>query len=252
MNRTIRNIIFLAAMAILPAAVSCQEDDTLQYNNVTMGNVVAGTFISDQGNIFNVVEQNCTGKIDTMKRAIVVCDVLRKSEGTDGAYDIRLNMLNSVLTKSPLTMSEMTDEDALVTDPVHIKEIWYSGGYLNMYVAIPIRNGSKNPHLINLVLDDSATSGNSYVFELRHNGFGEIWSELNSDFVLAGAYVSFPIGEVIKGNEAKVTLKWKWHKEVGSGWNLEVVDNDLEFKWERGGFEQAPLSLASKAASEIM
>ena len=252
MNRTIRNIFIFAAMAILPAAVSCQEDDTLQYNNVTMGNVVAGTFISDQGNIFNVVEQNCTGKIDTMKRAIKVCDVLRKSEGTDGAYDIRLNMLNSVLTKSPLTMSEITDEDALVTDPVHIQEIWYSGGYLNMYVAIPIRNGSKNPHLINLVLDDSATSGNSYVFELRHNGFGEIWSELNSDFVLAGAYVSFSLGKAISGDSAHVTLNWRWHKPVGNGWSLEVVDNKIEFDWKRESFEQAPLSLASKSVSDIM
>jgi len=252
MNHKVRNLIILAAMALLPAAVSCQQDDTLQYNNVTMGNVVDGTFVSDQGNIFNVVEQNCIGKIDTMKRAMVVCDVLRKSEGGEGRYDVRLNRLFSVLAKDPLTMSGITDEDALVKDPVHIKEIWYSGGYLNMYLMVPIENGSKNPHLINLVVDDSASTGTSYTMELRHNGFGEVWSEKEADFVLAGAYVSFPIGKVISGNTADVTLKWKWHKEVGNGWNLETVDYEVKFNWKRSSFEQAPLSLASKTVTEVM
>ena len=37
-------------------------------------------------------------------------------------------------------------------------------------------------------------------------------------------------------------------KAVGNGWSLEIVDNKLEFEWTRGSFEQAPLSLASKAA----
>ena len=252
MRKIFRNIIILAATAILPSAVSCQQDDTLQYNNVTMGNVVDGTFISDQGNIFNVVEQSFEFRLDTMKRALVVCDVLSRREGTENEYDIRLKDASPVLTKELLTASTITAEDALVKDPVHIKEIWYSGGYLNMYITFPIKHDSQSPHLINLVTDDSKTSGNSYSLELRHNGFGEIWSEKDDDLILAGAYVSFSLGKAISGNSAYVTLNWRWHKPVGNGWSLEVIDNELEFDWERGSFEQAPLSLASKSVSEIM
>ena len=232
----------------MSAVISCQQDDTIRYNNVTMGNVTAGSFISDQGNIFNVVEQNCTGKIDTMKRALVVCDVLRKTEGKENEYDIRLNIINQVLTKHPLIMSEITDEDAKVTDPIQIKEIWYSGGYLNMYIMIPVERGSNGRHLINLAVDDNVSAGDSYTLELRHNGFGEVWSEESSDLVLGGAYVSFPVGEVFKGNSAKVTLLWKWHKAAGNGWTLDIEDKKLEFQWTRSKFEQAPLSLVSKAA----
>ncbi|MBQ7812287.1 MAG: hypothetical protein IJ394_07015 [Bacteroidales bacterium] len=252
MKRIVRKIVYLAATALSLAAVSCQKDDTLRYGNVTMGNVVDGSFVSDQGNVFNVVEQQCSGKIDTMKRALVVCDVLRETEGVDGGYDVRLVSMMSVLDKNPVKLSEIEDDDALTKDPVHIKEIWYSGGYLNIYIMVPMEYGSRKPHLINLILDDNAVSGDSYTFELRHNGFGEVWSEENSDYILAGAYVSFPIGTLISGNSADITLNWKWHKAVGSGYSLEVIDKKLEFKWERGTFEQAPLSLASKAVPDIM
>ena len=53
----------LAAFASLALIMSCEEDTTLRYGNVTMGNMVEGTFISDQGNIFNVVEQTCKGDL---------------------------------------------------------------------------------------------------------------------------------------------------------------------------------------------
>ncbi len=246
------NILILAATTLMSAAVSCQQDDTLQYNNVTMGNVVDGTFISDQGNIFNIVEQSFEFRLDTMKRALVVCDVLCRTEGTENEYDVRLKDASPVLTKDLLASGSITEEDALVKDPVHIKEIWYSGGYLNMYITFPIKQGSQSPHLINLVTDDSKTSGSSYSLELRHNGFGEIWSEKNDDLILAGAYVSFSLGKAISGDSAHVTLNWRWHKPVGNGWSLEVVDNKIEFDWKRESFEQAPLSLASKSVSDIM
>lgn len=252
MRKEIRKIFIYAVIAILPAAISCQQDDTLKYNNITMGNFKDGAFISDQGNTFNVVELNCTDKIDTMKRAVVVCDVLNKTEGEDYSYDIRLNKAHPVLTKAPLVMSTITDEDAMVTDPVHIKELWYSGGYLNMYIVIPIPASDSNPHLINLVVNDAESSGNSYTLELRHNGFGEVWTEESVDYILAGTYVSFPVSKVFAGNSAEVTLNWKWHKAVGNAWTLEVVDNQIKFNWERNSFEQTPLNLASKAATDIM
>ena len=246
MRKIFRNIIILAATAILPSAVSCQQDDTLQYNNVTMGNVVDGTFISDQGNIFNVVEQNFEFRLDTMKRALVVCDVLSRTEGTENEYDVRLKDASPVLIKELLTASTITAEDALVKDPVHIKEIWYSGGYLNMYITFPIKHGSQSPHLINLVTDDSKTSGNSYSLELRHNGFGEIWSEKDDDLILAGAYVSFQLSEIITDQSAELTLQWKQHVIDEMGWRAEVTDKSHKLTYSKDYFEHAPLTLKSK------
>lgn len=66
----------IAACAAAFSAVSCTKDNTIRYNNATMGNIVNGTFISDQGNTFTIVDQTCPGKLDTMKRAFVICDIL--------------------------------------------------------------------------------------------------------------------------------------------------------------------------------
>lgn len=57
MNRIRKAInIFIAAIAAVSVISSCKKDDTLQYNNATMGNIVEGRFVSDQGNIFNVAD----------------------------------------------------------------------------------------------------------------------------------------------------------------------------------------------------
>ena len=78
------SIIAVVAAVTALAAVSCQkEDNTLYYNNLTMGNIVNGRFVSDQGNTFNIVEQTCEGKIDTLSRTITLCDVLKETEGQE-------------------------------------------------------------------------------------------------------------------------------------------------------------------------
>ena len=54
MNIFGKAIIILAAAATV---ISCKKDEILMQNNLTMGNVVDGTFVSDQGNIFNIVKK---------------------------------------------------------------------------------------------------------------------------------------------------------------------------------------------------
>ena len=53
---TRKTVAYIIAAFLCLAAVSCKKDNTIQYNNATMGNIVNGTFTSDQGNIFNVAE----------------------------------------------------------------------------------------------------------------------------------------------------------------------------------------------------
>ena len=107
-----KSFIFLAAILSF-AAVSCQLDDTLYYNNLTMGNIVDGKFLSDQGNIFNIVEQQCSGNIAKEKRAIVICDVLNETEGATKEYEVRLRQFASVLEKNAILAAEATEEELL-------------------------------------------------------------------------------------------------------------------------------------------
>lgn len=246
-----RILIFLCAA--VAALISCKQDETLQYNNLTMGNINAGTFTSDQGNIFNVVEKNCTGNLEEMDRAIILCDVLRKVEGTDNVYDIRLNQLAEVLAKKHVTKTEAdADADMSVEDPIAIQDMWISGGYINMYVVFEVRTlGTMTKHLVNLVLDEKESESGKYEFRLRHNSFGESLEHNATGVNLAGSYVSFPISELIKEDSADITVKYKWYKSAGDGWSSETQENSVQDTYTKGGFEHVPASLTSKTSHKL-
>lgn len=245
-------IIIFAALAAL---TSCKQDDTLQYNNITMGNVVNGTFTSDNGNIFNVVEKTCTENLESMTRAIIACDILRKVDGTDNVYDIRLNQAASVLTKAPVkkTVAD-ADEEMSVNDPITMDSAWISGGYVNMYAIVEVKTlASMQKHLVNLVLDEKESESGKYVFYLRHNSYGESVSHNATGISLAGNYVSFPINDLIKEDSADITIKWKWYKSAGDGWSSETQEYSYNLSYTKGGFEHFPLSssLSSKTTDKL-
>ena len=250
-------IYFTAAIAAASLISSCQKDDTIQYNNGTMGNIVEGRFISDQGNIFNVVEQTCIGELYDMERAFVVCDVLRKTDGgKDNEYDVRLKQIATVMTKN-VVYHENTTEEMLVQDPVYIEYVWIAGGYLNLHVIFPIKAGSTTGHLINLVHEgemvDSETGDTiegTYRFSLRHNANGDkITPPQTHDYVLGGGYVSFPLSSYISENEAKFCIEWEWHKSLGDGLSTETETIKLNTTYKTGGFQHAPKNAETRLVS---
>ena len=90
MKITSRISICLAAALMCLGAASCKKDTTIQYANMTMGNVEGSTFVSDQGNVFHIVEHE-GGKLEELlktERAYILCDVLSKTAGgQDNEYD---------------------------------------------------------------------------------------------------------------------------------------------------------------------
>lgn len=245
----IRKAIISTVAAILTfATVSCHKDDTLYYNNLTMGNIVEGRFVSDQGNTFNIVEQICPGNLASQTRAMVLCDVLNNTEGADKEYDIRLTNFAPVLDKDAISLSSVMETDeASVQDPIHIAEIWYSGGYLNIHIKFHAKQESELKHLINLVW--SKDEEGKYILNLRHNGFGEVYSKDNaSEMYIANGYVSFPIIKFIEETEAKLILNWKWYNSPGTGYDFNTEkEYSIGYEWKRSGFEQVPKNVELKS-----
>lgn len=233
-----RIIICLAAGLMCLGAVSCMKDTTIQYNNMTMGNVDGGTFVSDQGNIFNVVEQegNCLEELLKTERAYILCDVLNKTAGgQDNEYDIRLNAMVKVVTKDIVSLGSETTEDVLKEDPVNVKSIWLSGGYINFYIEFPIKKDSEAAHMVNLVQMETEEG---YLFRFTHNAYGETREELQSDDITtAGGYVSFPISTVISEKEAALTVEWTWYKTAGTIISMDTEVNAVKGTYIKDGFE---------------
>lgn len=229
-----------AALFVLTAA-SCSKDNTIRYNNASMGNVVNGQLVSDQGNILNVVEQSCQGKIDTMQRVFMVCDILSKT--AESEYDVRMHYLTEVLTKTPLAMSEVTDEKLLKDDPLLLTDLWISGGYINIYMTVPIIESSKKKHHINLVYDNTVQKDGEHTFHIHHNADGEVLSDdivNNSNMKLAGAYVSFRIADLIKENSAKLKIRWCSYKAENGYIISDTLDAEAERNYSKDVFEHVP------------
>jgi len=252
MKKITRTLILIAAAAA--AFFSCKKDDTLRYDNFTMGNFEGDAIISDQGNIFDVVEID--SKIDLSKfesgRIMMVCDVLK--ETSENRYDIRLKSATSVLVKDCVNKSTITEDSGeySVSNPIIVKELWYAGGYLNMLVEFARKTGSETVHYINLINDDTIAEAGKYTFTLLHDAKGETPSEDDKEYTSAFGYVSFPISGLIKEDKAKICLKWKSHKFSGSGYSLtetEEISNDYD--WERVGFEQTPKTVQPKTCNDL-
>lgn len=248
MNIVKKGLIYLAAMLAASLVTSCEKDNTLQYNNATMGNIVNGVFISDQGNKFNVVETNWPEGFMNMNRAFILCDVLNKTAGgADNEYDVRLNQVAKVVTKDAVYHDDVTAE-MMIQDPVHIESAWISGGYINMLIMFPSKAGSSTSHLINLVHEggmiDQATNEEipgTYRFTLRHNSNGDkITPPQIIDYVMAGGYVSFPLNSYIREKEADFSIEWTWHISAGAGLSSETEVKMLKAKYTSDGFQHAP------------
>ena len=196
------------------------------------------------------------------------CDVLK--EVGKNEYDVRVHYMDTIFTKSPVQASIAdTDDDKKVEDPIHIDQLWISGGYINLYIMFEIQINptlTNSKHMINLVLDDSTNETGKYTFTLRHNSFGETFASQNAEAAdaeisahgegtpnwgFAGCYVSFPISELISDKTAEITLSWKSHIIYGNAWRAEVEDKSYKISYSKDEFEHAPLIAKSKTTAQV-
>lgn len=238
MRRIFASIITLGAIVAI-AATSCKKDDTICYNNVTMGNIDGETIISDQGNTFDITETPYEIDLGDYKygRVILSCDVLTQT--AENRYNIRLNGIGSVLTKPAVKASTITDPELVVEDAVIIRDIWFGGGYVNMLIEFAHKDGSETAHFINLIHDDTNTD-EKYAFILRHNAYGETPKD-GEIFRSSLGYVSFPISQIIEEDEAEISFTWNSHKMKSVGYDLyETEIMTKKGAWKRAAFEHKP------------
>ncbi len=238
MRKIKRFIIGLAAVILGLTATSCaKEDNILHYNNATMGNIVNGKFVSDQGNIFNITSQNCSGDITKLERAFVICDVIRKVEGTENEYDVELNYLATVLDKPAVPSSNIQDLETYMNDPLVLHDIWFSGGYLNVYISVPVKRTGGQTHEINLLYGKEE---GIYKFNLRHDAKGEVLKGTaeDNDLAIAYAYASFPVSELISEETAMVDISLQQYLVSGSQYLPHSSLFNFRKEYKKGGFLQ--------------
>lgn len=143
----------------------------------------------------------------------------RDETGLEGNmnYYIRLYGFDDVLTKVPVKQSfinedEEVRQDSIGNDPINVREAWFGGRYLNVEFRIPIKDGSKEKHFINLVQDDVVAHNDTMYVTLRHNAYSEKPDTGNDrgNYSWGRGRVSFDLTSIVPEGQTSVPVKLLW------------------------------------------
>ena len=220
-----KKIISASALAVLAlSAVSCVLNNPI-YKDTTMAEVINATSVkTDAGLTYNIVDQFCEGTLESGKRVLVVCNVMKKTSNID--FDVELVYFTEPLNKESVRASSIIQ--SLGDDPIFINNLWVAGGYLNMRFTVQeLEDGAT--HYINLAWDDTAPADTLRFTLLHDDGIDGIHiPDEDDDSVSYGnAFATFPIEALVPAelSEMPVKVSWTWDKEycVKDGLKITVA-----------------------------
>lgn len=197
--------------------VSCLKDDGYVEKPMAYG-VVEGvqsqgnfSIVTDLGNVLNVKENaDPSVSVEDGMRVVVKFSILSQKDAAH--YDVKVYAMGKLLTKEPVRLSELTEEEQkeIGDDPIEVWDAWFGGKYLNINFMI-YRSDPELAHFINLVVDERHSSEDEVIVTLRHNAFGD------QPMARVVSPVSFDLSELVPEGkeEIKVTLKWTDYNGLG-------------------------------------
>lgn len=230
---------FAAAAAALLSLSSCDlGDDVLAYSQTEICSIVDGRLLTDNGYYFNIVRnQSASGTaVTSLRRALVLCDILNYTEGKTDEFDINLKDFAEVSIDDVIKESE-ADEEALGDDAAAVHSAWLSKDYLNIDASYTAFTSSTVKHDIALVLDDLKSNADTVYLSLRHNAHGESFDDasLTTGIDVIGQIFSYPVEQVIPDGTESIVLcfTWDWFKSVNG---ILVKDREVFtgcLNWEK-------------------
>jgi hypothetical protein len=117
-------------------------------------------------------------------------------------YAIKLNRIDTILTKQIAKDMGEKNDSIYGKDPVEIASIWVGDGFLNIHFKAYFSGNVK--HFVNLLRDETADEASSYKLEFRHNAFRD-----NSSYLRHGI-VAFDLSQLdTQGKDASLFIKVK-------------------------------------------
>jgi hypothetical protein len=137
-------------------------------------------------------------------------------------YAVKLNRIDTILTKAPAKDLGNENDSVYGNDPVGITSIWVGDGFLNIHFKAYFSGNVK--HLVNLVHSETAEDS-SYKMEFRHNAFKDKSSYLRHGIV------AFDLSQLdTQGKEVSLYIKVntfngvkEFEKKYNSKGNTEMV-----------------------------
>lgn len=189
----------------------------------------------DDGVLLRVLEYNGSKEIERGERVYFKYNILpgngdyvsSYSTPEQPVYDIRVLVFNDIhavpiVRKSFLLEDDPHRSDSIGHDLIRVVTAAFSGNYINIgFEYFRYENGQ--PHMINLVWDDTRPATDSVYLELRHNAMGEV--EGNGRYVVSDTgLASFRIADLVPEGEESIDIKLKSNmdRKYGVGEYIET------------------------------
>lgn len=182
----------------------------------------------DDGVLLRVLEYNGSKEIERGERVYFKYNILpgngdyvsSYSTPEQPVYDIRVLVFNDIhavpiVRKSFLLEDDPHRSDSIGHDLIRVVTAAFSGNYINIgFEYFRYENGQ--PHMINLVWDDTRPATDSVYLELRHNAMGEV--EGNGRYVVSDTgLASFRIADLVPEGEESIDIKLKSNMDRKDG-----------------------------------
>jgi hypothetical protein len=221
-----KNLVFYLGFGILTALTfsSCNDDENNAYVSYgVIQNVVSEKkyeILTDKGNTLVVKESHTVHEIVDGKRILVNFDLLSDKESPKNVYDVKVNGFYNLLSKPTLRESfilqdEQARRDSIGNDPFRGVYAWFGGDYINIDFEIYYSRYSNQPHLINLVYDDTFVSSDTLYLHLFQNAY-EKNPRYMDEYVRGWGRCSFKISDLLPVGVTSIPVKLIW-TEYGYG-----------------------------------
>lgn len=164
----------LALLALVLCITACNKNnaDLITINEIV--NVQNGLLVNDAGVRYSLTDHDMLSQLMSLKRVFIIGQIEPVS---NQSYDYKLYLMQfiGVNVKDCVKSSEITDDDKLGHDPVHLSTCWLDGGYINASLAFSYNTYNGYQGVANIVFDQTRSTAKDLYFILRNNQEGKTW-----------------------------------------------------------------------------
>ena len=227
---SMKKLLTLLALTLCITACNKNNADLITINERV--NVRNGLLINDAGVRYNLSDSDMMSQIMSLDRIFIIGQI---EPASSPSYDYKLYLMQfiGVNVKDCIKSSEITDDDALGHDPLHLSTCWLDGGYINASLAFSYNTYMGYQGVANIVFDQTRSTSQDLYFVLRNNQNGKTWANEDltpSELEFGTGIYSFkytPLLDPSYKGDINFHFEWVWFQNDPSNENVPLRTTEI-------------------------
>lgn len=223
---------FLTLLALVLSITACNKinADLTTINEIV--NVQNGLLVNDAGVRYNVSDHDIMSQLMSQQRVFIIGQI---EPDSNPSYDYKLYLMQyiGVNVKDCIKSSEITEDDKLGHDPLHLSTCWLDGGYINASLVFSFNTFMGYQGTANIVFDETRSTSQDLYFVFRNNQDGKTWEDESltpSELEFGSGIYSFkytPLLDPSYKGDINFHFEWVWFQKDPSNENIPLRTTEI-------------------------